>query len=369
MRAKHWLSFAIVGTFVIAFGLWGYATIHNIAPVQANRSGQASGLAPTNLNVNFFQQPTATPLSTGTTVSAGQVPVIISNGQTTPSAQTTLPISAPPVNAKAFAWGGRGLVQDVYFYSTILGREMSYRIYLPPNYQKASDRYPTLYMLHGLSGSYQEWVDYGLLNTADDNIAVGKLKPMIMVLPLGDQSYWFNWANNGDRWADYVAQEVVGHVDFHFRTLANAQNRAIGGHSMGGHGALQIGFNNPQTFGIIGAHSATLRTIEQAADFTKEKAYNFWGSAEYYATIDPISLAGNRDLTGLKLYLDIGAEDGGWRPCMEELHNVLLQRGVAHEWHTFPGSHQGEYWIGHVKDYLTFYNSVFTYTAALPAQR
>jgi enterochelin esterase-like enzyme len=291
--------------------------------------------------------------ATVTTVAAAQpVSMIIAE----PTAN-----SLPAVNSKPFNWGGRGTVQDVSFYSAILGREMSYRIYTPPDYNSGNSSYPVLYMLHGLSGAYQEWVDYGLLGTFDDSLAAAKAKPMIIVLPLGDQSYWFNWADGGPPWGDYVAYEVVNHVDQHFRTIANAQNRAVGGHSMGGHGALQLGFNYPQVFGIIGAHSATLRTFQQAEDFTREKGFNFWGDPVYYASIDPVSLARTKDLSGLKLYLDIGSDDGGWRPRMEELHNILSGRGIAHLWNTFKGGHQGEYWIANVKNYLNFYNSAFTY--------
>jgi enterochelin esterase-like enzyme len=248
-------------------------------------------------------------------------------------------------------WAGRGLLQDQTFYSPILNRNVTYRIYLPPGYRGTDQSYPVLYMLHGLSGSYKEWTDYGLLNYSDDMIADGTIPPYIIVLPEGDQDYWMNHANGGLRWADYVAYDVVGYIDAHYRTIPNRANRAIGGQSMGGQGSLQIAFNYPQVFSIVGAHSPTLRS--------KAQAFYYWGDDQYYATVDPVSLAQTKDLSSYKIWLDIGESDTDWRPRTEELHNILVSKGANVEWHLWPGTHGGEYWIAHVKDYIKFYANAF----------
>ena len=60
-------------------------------------------------------------------------------------------------------------------------------------------------------------------------IGAGKIIPLIMVLPQGDDGYWVNQANNGPRWGDYVAQDVVRSVDTSLPTLADRDHRAIGG--------------------------------------------------------------------------------------------------------------------------------------------
>ncbi|NWJ44241.1 MAG: hypothetical protein HXX08_00035 [Chloroflexi bacterium] len=272
---------------------------------------------------------------------------------TTSSVNATNPIITAPPNAIPFDWGSaRGKVWDQYFYSSILSKQMSYRIYLPPDYYKYPTRhYPVLYMLHGLSGTYQEWVDYGLLPTADDMIQTRQLNPFIIVLPLGEQSYWMNQQNNGPRWGDYMVQEVVQHVDTHYRTQANPQNRAIGGHSMGGHGSLQLALNNPDIFGIVGAHSPTLRTLDQAL--------YFFNDPKYYPTVDPVSLARTKNISSYKIFLDIGNADTDWLPRFEEFRDLLISRYANLEWHIWTGNHGGDYWIAHVKDYLNFYANAF----------
>jgi S-formylglutathione hydrolase FrmB len=72
------------------------------------------------------------------------------------------------------------------------------------------------------------------------------------VLLKGDQSYWVDWADDGPAWGLYSARDVVQHVDASFRTLTDPASRAVGGLSMGGHGALQLALTYPGVFGVVG---------------------------------------------------------------------------------------------------------------------
>ncbi len=250
-------------------------------------------------------------------------------------------------------FSGKGTIRDGNFFSPVLNRSMPYRVYLPPGYANGSQAYPVLYMLHGYSGTYLEWYNLGLPGRADDLISDNKIKPFIIILPMGETGYWINQANCGPPWADYLAKDVVGHVDATYRTLPTPANRAIGGLSMGAHGALQIGFNFPGVFSIIGAHSPTIRTRDQSP--------GYFGDTAYFATVDPISLARTKDLSGYKIWIDIGQQDTLWLPRAEELHQVLLDRNIPHTWNVSPGDHSGDYWVLHLIDYLQFYTGAFKY--------
>src|SRR5260370_39085600 len=48
-------------------------------------------------------------------------------------------------------------VQDVKFFSKALQREMQYRVVLPKDYFTTENRYPVLYLLHGLTGHYRSF--------------------------------------------------------------------------------------------------------------------------------------------------------------------------------------------------------------------
>lgn len=263
---------------------------------------------------------------------------------------TSAPIPAGPITT-IYADKGRGTVEDWSFHSPILGKDMPFRIYLPAGYDTSNQRYPVLYMLHGYSGDYREWDNYGLLGVAMDLTGGGTIQPYIIVLPSGEQAYWMNHANCGPRWGDYTAFDVVNFIDAHFRTIASPDKRAIGGLSMGGDGSLQIGFNYPKVFSIIGGHSPTIRPQNNTPDY--------FGDARYFPTIDPISLAQTVDLTNYKIWIDIGQDDSEWRARTELLHQVLLDRGKNHAFNIFPGGHGGVYWASHAIDYLQFYNSAF----------
>lgn len=246
-----------------------------------------------------------------------------------------------------------GTFEDRTFGSEALGRQMPYRVFLPPDYhaaERSGNRYPVLYLLHGMGGRYDEWSGYGVEEVANQLFKDGKLVHTIIVAPQGGLGYWMN-QDGGTPWADYMARDLVRHVDGAFRTIARREARAVGGLSMGAHGALQLALNFPETFGIAGAHSPSIRTAEHAP------AYFGRGSA--FARRDPISLVKESGLqTPPRIWMDSGKDDS-WRPMAEELHKVLQAKGWAHEWHVYAGDHDGWYWGDHIWEYLPYYSSAF----------
>ena len=86
----------------------------------------------------------------------------------------------------------------------------------------------------------------------------GSIRPFILVLPHGEQGYWVDQVG-GPQWSTYLVKDVVPEIDKHYRTKADQADRAIGGFSMGAHGALQIPINFPGVFSIVGANSPSFR--------------------------------------------------------------------------------------------------------------
>jgi enterochelin esterase-like enzyme len=261
-------------------------------------------------------------------------------------------ISTLPQNSPHWMMPG-GSWQDRAFFSQTLGREMPYRVYLPPGYgaaSRASQRYPVIYLLHGMSGRYDEWSGYGVETAANELLADGKFVHAIIVAPQGGLGYWMN-QEGGTPWADYVARDVVGHIDGTYRTFARREARAIGGLSMGAHGAVQIALNFPEVFGIAGAHSPSIRSAHTAPAY--------FGKNGAFERHDPISLVRNSQLsTPPRIWIDAGTRDP-WKPTAEALHRALQERGWAHEWHVFSGEHDGWYWGDHLWDYLSYYSTAF----------
>jgi enterochelin esterase-like enzyme len=235
------------------------------------------------------------------------------------------------------------------FYSDALDREMPYFVYSPPAAEHSSRGLPVLYMLHGASGDNSEWATIKLIDWADRLIANQEIPPLVVVLPQGDFGYWVNHVDEGPRWGDYLVEDVVGEIDASYPTLPIAAARAVGGLSQGGHAALQLSFNYPEVFGVAGAHSPSLRAEEDSLPWL--------GTGDEFARRDPIALAETlpaATLARTRLSIDVGSDDP-WRPRVELLHAALAERGVSHEWHVWPGGHDGDYWQPNVPAYLRYY--------------
>jgi enterochelin esterase-like enzyme len=245
------------------------------------------------------------------------------------------------------------MLRDDKLSSPIIGEDFTYRVYLPPDYlTNTTRRYPVLYMLHGNGGNYTEWTDSFLPEQADRMMASGEIPPLIIVMPdsaaSGGPTYWANWSE-GPRWGDYVTEDVVSTIDQRYRTLANPRSRAIGGLSMGGLGALNLAFQHPDVFGVVGGHSPSVR-LEPDPSLWFLVDDNFWEH-------NPAWLAHNAPgIESLSIWLDAGTDDV-WLPNIEAVRDALLERGLQPTWHNFPGPHEAEYWIEHIPDYLRFYGS------------
>jgi S-formylglutathione hydrolase len=137
-------------------------------------------------------------------------------------------------------------------------------VYLPASYRRdTTRRYPVLYLLHGATSLPQEWIDstydgFDLRVAMDSLVAASATPEMIVVMPDANNAleagFYANSAATGN-WEDFVVRDLVRHVDERYRTERQASRRALVGHSMGGFGALAIGFRHPNVFGLIYAIS------------------------------------------------------------------------------------------------------------------
>jgi S-formylglutathione hydrolase FrmB len=95
----------------------------------------------------------------------------------------------------------------------------------------------------------------------DMGISKQKIRPYILVISdqytLYQGSFYTNSSLTGN-WADFTAKELVEYTDKNFRTIPNRDSRGIGGHSMGGYGALKLAMLYPETFSVVYALSPGL---------------------------------------------------------------------------------------------------------------
>lgn len=160
-------------------------------------------------------------------------------------------------------------VKTVSFQSDSVGRMMKYNLVLPANYDKGDQRYPVLYLLHGLTSNYTDWARMKVPEYASR-------MDLIVVMPDVGNSWYVNWAKseNGQKnnWEDSIIKDLIPHVDATYRTIARREGRAINGLSMGGYGGLMLGLKNHELFCSIGSHSGAIGFAKMYADRLKQNA-------------------------------------------------------------------------------------------------
>jgi enterochelin esterase family protein len=163
-----------------------------------------------------------------------------------------------------------GVIHHHFYKSKVVGDQRDYFVYTPPGFDpKAKTKYPAFYLLHGYSDRADGWTAVGQANVIFDNlIAAGKVKPMIVVMPLGYgapqmiQYKWNSWEHpelrqeNFDKFRQALLTEVMPQVESTYPISAKREDRAIAGLSMGGSESLLTGLNNVDKFAYVGAFSA-----------------------------------------------------------------------------------------------------------------
>ncbi|SEA24739.1 enterochelin esterase [Arachidicoccus rhizosphaerae] len=175
-----------------------------------------------------------------------------------------------------------GTVEYPWYPSPGLNAERRMAVYTPAGYADSRQRYPVLYLLHGMGGDETAWLTLGRAAEILDNlIAAGKAKPMIVVMPNGNaakkaapgftpdnlEPIDFALPHTMDGVFEASFSDIQKYVQAHYRTINDQAHRAIAGLSMGGFHSLYISANNPGTFDYIGLFSpAILPRTDTAGD-------------------------------------------------------------------------------------------------------
>lgn len=168
-----------------------------------------------------------------------------------------------------------------------------------------------------------------------------------VVFPDGtEDSYWHNRADGA--WGSYVMDEVIPRA---VRLLGADPHRvAIGGLSMGGFGAYDLARLNPGRFCAVGGDSPALWLNGG------ESAAGAFDNAEDFARHDVIQAATEspNPYPGARLWIDVGSEDP-FRSADTTFAQTLKSKGLAVQFHIWPGGHEQAYWNSHWGSYLDFY--------------
>lgn len=225
-------------------------------------------------------------------------------------------------------------------------------VYLPPGYDASQrQRYPVLYLLHGFANDHHSWHRYGRANDILDNLlAKNAIRPFIVVMPLGYGGASVNGDGNGippagagafgGDFALYerdILEDVIPLIDGKYRTLANRENRAIIGFSMGGMQAGRFGLGHLDTFSYVGIMSAGI----------------IGNPASAAVGPDPIApLAANSTVVNKQLkllWIACGTEDTAMNGA-RSTHEALQKAGIKHTFLETEGAHHWRVWRRYLRD-------------------
>jgi enterochelin esterase-like enzyme len=214
----------------------------------------------------------------------------------------------------------RGEVELVEYESSTVGIQRKARVYLPPGYS-AEQKYPVLYLLHGIGGDENEWQRNGKPEIILDNLlADKKAVPMIVVLPNGragkDITARDPIPKQSPAFAAFeqdLLKDLIPFVEKKYSVKAERESRALAGLSMGGGQALNFGLGHVDTFAWVGGFSSA-PNIRRPADLVKGLE------------------AGKLKL----LYVSCGDQDGLFR-ISQGVHAELDAQKVPHHYRVIPG--------------------------------
>jgi enterochelin esterase-like enzyme len=166
-----------------------------------------------------------------------------------------------------------GVLHHHLYRSQTRAAQSDFYVYTPPNYDPKT-HYPVLYLLHGYSDDASGWTAIGRADIILDNlIAQAKVKPMIVIMPLGYGTmelitrHWNAWEDrplverNFTLFTQMLLNEIKPQAERLYSISADRKDHAIAGLSMGGGESLLTGLNHLDDFAYVGAFSSAVQKM------------------------------------------------------------------------------------------------------------
>ena len=241
--------------------------------------------------------------------------------------------------------------------SALSQKNVLYRVLIPDVYEQGERRYPVLYLLHGLFGTFENWTELTNLGRYIQNL------PLIVVMPDGGDG-WYTDTTAGEANERYLIEELIPAVDGAFRTIPDRNSRAIAGNSMGGYGAFKFALKYPSFFCLAGSfsgafHAPKLSGPAQNSNWEElgPSISRVFGAAESSIRSENdlkqiVNGLGKMQIEALPYFYFECATQDGFLPVNRELDEAFTAAGILHEYHEIDGGHDWAYWDGRIRSFL-----------------
>lgn len=229
-------------------------------------------------------------------------------------------------------------------------------IVITPETADTSAQFPTVYLLHGHGNNHNCWYGDVQPRLADLADQYG----MVMVMPDGGTTwYWDSPAVPEMKMETFFTQTLVPYIDDNYPTIRDPKKRAITGLSMGGQGALYLGIRHPDIWGNVGSTSGgvDIRPFPKnwhMSDWLGTYAENpqIWDEHCIVNMVDQIK-PGQQNFI-----IDCGVDDF-FAECNNDLHQLMLDAKIPHDYIVRPGAHTRQYWTNSILFQLLFFDEAF----------
>lgn len=289
-----------------------------------------------------------------------------------PDVSKALVLAAALISTAAPGRSGE-ILRDLVIADTTTGDSLTYSVYVPDRPDGPGKRLPVLYLLHGYGASSREWIDgLDVAQTLDTMIGSGEIAPLLAVMPDAGKSWYVDsgaFDGPGDM-ETAIVSTLVDAVDRRFPSDARAERRAIAGLSMGGFGALRLGFKYPERFCTVVGLSAGLFkpggvSWQHGPGGRRWETRERWYAASFgspfnlgvYNQRNPFTYVDNlAHLTGpMDILLIAGDDDAmGAYDGTVEMFIELRKRGLKPELRISDGGHDHALWKSRLRDILRF---------------
>ncbi|RZS98347.1 alpha/beta hydrolase [Cecembia calidifontis] len=253
--------------------------------------------------------------------------------------------------------------------SSAMQKTIKAAIVKPSTYSSSQNQqFPTVYLLHGGSGSFSDWHR----KVTQENLLIdlaNQYQVLIITPGVGPSSYYYDSPTMDTvKYETYFIQELIPFIDQNYRTINKREARAITGLSMGGHGAMMLSAKNPELFIAAGSMSGVMNIdtdlwihSPEFKQSRKEMQKAMLGDIQYKAPFSEYTAVGLVDRmkeNGIALLIDCGVDDFLIN-TNRQIHQLLLENSTPHEYTERPGAHTWEYWTEALPFHMLFIDKVF----------
>ena len=242
-------------------------------------------------------------------------------------------------------------LMHAHFFSNVLGMCVQADVILPERTVgqigmegTASDNYPTLYLLHGMSDDQTIWQR----RTSIERYA--SEKGLAVVMPTTHLA-WYTDTQYGMRYWTYISQELPEICRSFFKGMSTRREDTFAaGLSMGGYGAFKLGLAASETFSAVASLSGGLDVTGLGGRHQERNAL-FEGIFGDLSKVkgsenDLFYLAEKLKESGKplpKMYQWCGTEDFLYEDNLK-MRDHLRKLGYDLTYEESPGDHQWKYW-------------------------